>query len=275
MTWIVRVNLDATTRTVSYTITPRSRRTRHSCTHTHHQHRRPRCLRASAASTRRALRHLEKPINAGRSRPTASAIGASRFHVPSRRVPTTREVSQHGQLRRNPRFPCSRSKTNTLHKGSRILNLCLVSTGSHIIWTPFSSAAGLAAASSDNARATSVKATKPLPCGKMLVIDRQDHENSCPCRRGVLASLSSAFKNTAHAVHVEAQNGEEPITEWGCSWSRSKGAKPQERHLLCLRGITKGPVSLSSLLAFSSSRFKCGPATTASTTTLHAEKDSL
>ena len=65
----------------------------------------------------------------------------------------------------------------------KILNQRLDSTGPHIIWTPFLlryRPASLAAASGDNASSTGVKATKPLPCGWMLVFDRQEYESSCP-----------------------------------------------------------------------------------------------
>ena len=43
--------------------------------------------------------------------------------------------------------------------------------------------ASLAAASGENASATSIKATRPLPRGKMLVFDRQDHESSVPAEK--------------------------------------------------------------------------------------------
>ena len=119
----------------------------------------------------------------GRSRPTASAMGTSRFHVPSRRAPTTREVSQHRQLSRNTTFPMlPLQDTHTVQRKWDPL------FAPRLHWVPYHldalllryKPASLAAASVDNARATSAKATKPLPRGRMRVLDRQDHESSCP-----------------------------------------------------------------------------------------------
>ena len=64
--------------------------------------------------------------------------------------------------------------------------------------------ASLAAASGDNPSATSVKATRPLQCGRMPVFDRQDHESSCPAAKRVLTLRIGAVRvvYSSHARHV-------------------------------------------------------------------------
>ena len=87
--------------------------------------------------------------------------------------PQTHEVPQLQQHSRNPH----------IRHVLRISPFRLASFGSFVIWTPFSSAIRLQAsqtASGENASATSIRATKPLPCGRMFVFDRQDHESSLP-----------------------------------------------------------------------------------------------
>ena len=93
MTWIVRVNLDAITCTVSYKFTPRSRLKKPSSSTS---------SPTLAASTRRALLQFEEPINAGDrvrllGRPSSSSLQFARYlnigssvetyasHAPTRR----------------------------------------------------------------------------------------------------------------------------------------------------------------------------------------------
>ena len=120
-------------------------------------------------ATGRRLHQLEGPCDSLGSpstratRPTASA----RVRIHAHRFSTIREVSQQKQLGRNPTFTMLPVEDRDTRKGSRIVNLrlaslCPISFGR--LSTPLE-ACKPRSTSGDNASATSMKATKPLPCG--------------------------------------------------------------------------------------------------------------